>query len=80
LRLSLRPRKIRWVNLTDDAWEWLAAEAQRVGISHNDYLEALAQSDNPLMETVKPQSSRFMETAQAEIEFEDVNITQQPDK
>jgi hypothetical protein len=51
---SEAPRKIRSVNLTDDAWEWLAEEAQKADISRNDYLEALAQGYSPLMETVTP--------------------------
>jgi hypothetical protein len=40
---SEAPRKIRSVNLTDDAWEWLAEEAQKADISRNDYLEALGR-------------------------------------
>ena len=31
------PRKIRSVNLTDDAWQRLAAIAEKVGMSRNDY-------------------------------------------
>ena len=80
------PRKIRSVNLTDDAWQWLAAVAEKAGVSRNDYLEALAESNNPFMEMVQPfigtaesESCPLMEMAQAEIETEDANITQQRD-
>ena len=62
-------RFIRSVNLTDDAWEWLAVTAEKAGIGHNDYLEALAQGDNPLMETVRPQPSPFIKTVEAEIDM-----------
>jgi hypothetical protein len=83
------PRKVRSVNLTDDAWQWLAEEAQKAGMSRNDYLEALAEGNNPLMETVRPESLPLMETVRpeslplmetvgAEIEAGDVNIAQQP--
>ncbi len=51
---SEAPRKIRSVNLTDDAWEWLAATVEKAGVNRNDYLEALAQGYSPLMETVTP--------------------------
>jgi len=53
------PRKVRSVNLTDDAWQWLAAVAKKAGMSRNDYLEALAEGSSPFMETVKPQPSRL---------------------
>jgi len=56
------PRKIRSVNLTDDAWHWLATVAEKVGMSRNDYLEALASSNHPFMETVGSQPAPFMET------------------
>jgi hypothetical protein len=46
------PRKVRSVNLTDDAWQWLAAVAQKAGMSRNDYLEALAEGNSPFIETV----------------------------
>ena len=49
---SETPRKIRSVNLTDDAWQWLASVAEQVGMSRNDCLEALAEGNYPLMETV----------------------------
>jgi hypothetical protein len=44
-------RKVRSVNLTDDAWQWLATVADKTGMSRNDYLEALAEGSNPLMKT-----------------------------
>jgi hypothetical protein len=46
------PRKVRSVNLTDDAWQWLAAVAEKAGMSRNDYLETLAEGSNPFIETV----------------------------
>jgi len=46
---SEAPRKVRSVNLTDDAWHWLADVAEKAGMSRNDYLEALAKS-NPISE------------------------------
>jgi DNA repair exonuclease SbcCD ATPase subunit len=64
---SETPRRIRSVNLTDDAWQWLAAEAQKASMSRNDYLEVLASGNNPLMETAPP-----------EIEANDASIAQQP--
>jgi hypothetical protein len=64
------PRKVRSVNLTEDAWQWLATVAEKAGVSRNDYLEALAESSNPFMETVQAESYPFMETAHIETEFE----------
>ena len=72
---SETPRKIRSVNLTDDAWRWLAEVAAQVGVSRNDYLEAMAEGNIPFMETAKPQASPLMET----VESDDVEIVQQPD-
>ncbi len=46
------PRKVRSVNLTDEAWQWLAAVAEKAGMSRNDYLEALAEGNIPFMEMV----------------------------
>jgi murein L,D-transpeptidase YcbB/YkuD len=73
------PRKIRSVNLTDDAWQWLAIVAKKAGMSRNDYLEALASGNIPLMETVKPQLQPFMETVETEREVDEVNIEKQPE-
>ena len=73
------PRKVRSVNLTDDAWQWLAAVAKKAGMSRNDYLEALAEGEIPLMETVKRQPQPFMEVVETEKEVDDVNIEKQPD-
>ena len=75
---SETPRRIRSVNLTDDAWQWLAAEAQKAGMSRNDYLEVLASGNNPLMETAEAESLPLMETVEAKIEAGGVNIAQQP--
>jgi uncharacterized phage infection (PIP) family protein YhgE len=73
------PRKVRSVNLTDDAWQWLAAVAQKAGMSRNDYLEALASGNSPLMETAKPQTQPFIEAVRAEREVDGANIEKQPD-
>ena len=83
------PRKVRSVNLTDDAWQWLATVAEKVGMSRNDYLEALASSNHPFMETVesqpapfmemvKSQPAPFMEMVQTETKTDAANMTQQP--
>ena len=45
---SEAPRKVRSVNLTDAAWEWLAHTAEQAGMSRNDFLEAMAASNEPL--------------------------------
>jgi len=73
------PRKVRSVNLTDDAWQWLATVAKKAQMSRNDYLEALAEGESPLMETVKPQIQPFMETVETEREVDGANIEKQPD-
>jgi hypothetical protein len=73
------PRKIRSVNLTDDAWQWLAAVAEKVGMSRNDYLEALAEGSIPFMEMVKPQTPPLIETVEAERKVDEANIEKQPD-
>jgi hypothetical protein len=84
------PRKIRSVNLTDDAWHWLATVAEKVGMSRNDYLEALASSNHPFMETVESKPTPFMETVGSkptpfmetvvtETKTDAANMTQQPD-
>jgi len=73
------PRKVRSVNLTDDAWQWLAAVAEKAGMSRNDYLEALAEGNSPFMEMVKPQAQRLIETVKAETEVDGVDIEKQPD-
>jgi DNA repair exonuclease SbcCD ATPase subunit len=72
------PRKVRSVNLTDDAWQWLAAVAEKARMSRNDYLEALAFGNPPLMETAKPQPLPFMEAVKAEKEVDGANIEKQP--
>jgi hypothetical protein len=76
---SETPRKIRSVNLTDDAWQWLGAVAEESGMSRNDYLEALVSEKSPFMETVPTLPQPFIETAQAEIETDDANMVKQPD-
>ncbi|MEG3908722.1 hypothetical protein QT979_13660 [Microcoleus sp. w2-18bC1] len=54
-------------NLTDAAGQWLATVADEAGMSGNDYLEALAEGDNPLVETVK-----------ADLETDGANTAHQP--
>ncbi len=73
------PRKVRSVNLTDEAWQWLAAVAEKAGMSRNDYLEALAEGNIPFMEMVKPQTQPLMEMVGAEVEVNGVNVEKQPD-
>jgi hypothetical protein len=72
-------RFIRSVNLTDRAWQWLATVAEQAGMSRNDYLEALAEGNNPLMETAKSQAQPLMEMVDAERKVDDVNIEKRPD-
>ncbi|MEG5164493.1 hypothetical protein QUB37_29415 [Microcoleus sp. AT3-A2] len=73
------PRKIRSVNLTDEAWQWLADVATQSGVSRNDYLEAMAEGSIPFMETVDSKISPLMETAKTEIKIDSANTAQQPD-
>ena len=75
---SETPRRIRSVNLTDDAWQWLVATAQKAGMTRNDYWEALAEGNEPFMETVESQSLPFMETVQPETETDGTNIGRRP--
>jgi chromosome segregation ATPase len=48
-------------------------------MSRNDYLEALAQGEVPLMETVQSQPQPFMEVVETERGVDEVNIEKQPD-
>jgi hypothetical protein len=73
------PRKVRSVNLTDDAWQWLAAVAEKVGMSRNDYLEALAEGNSPFMGMVEPQAQPLIEIVGTEREVDEVNIEKQPE-
>jgi chromosome segregation ATPase len=75
------PRKVRSVNLTDEAWQWLATVAEKAAMSRNDYLEALAEGNIPFMEMVKPQAQPLIETAnsQREREIDEVNNEKQPE-
>lgn len=73
------PRKVRSVNLTDDAWQWLAAVAKKAKMSRNDYLEALAAGEIPLIEMVQSQAQPFMEAVETERGVDGVNIEKQPD-
>jgi len=75
---SETPRKIRSVNLTDDAWQWLATVAKKAQMSRNDYLEALALGSSPFMEMVELRVQPLMETVKTEREIDDVNIEKQP--
>lgn len=72
------PRKVRSVNLTDNAWQWLAAVAKKAQMSRNDYLEALAEGNIPLMEMVQPQPQPFMEAVETERGVDDANTEKQP--
>ena len=76
---SETPRFIRSVNLTDEAWQWLATVAEKAEMSRNDYLEALAESNNLLMVTLEPQPQSFMEAVDTEREFDDINLEKQRD-
>jgi chromosome segregation ATPase len=76
---SETPRKIRSVNLTDDAWQWLATVAKKAQMSRNDYLEALAESNNLLMETMSPQPQTFIKIVKTEREVDDANIEKKTD-
>jgi chromosome segregation ATPase len=67
------------VNFTDQAWQWLATVAEQAGMSRNDYLEALAEGNNPLMGTAKSQAQPLMEMVDAERKVDDVNIEKRPD-
>jgi len=78
-RKSEVPRKVRSVNLTDHAWQWLAAVAQKAEMSRNDYLEALAEDNHPFMDMAELQSQPFIETANTKIEVDEVNIEKQPE-
>jgi hypothetical protein len=73
------PRKVRSVNLTDEAWQWLAAVAKKAGMSRNDYLEALAEGNIPFMEMAEPQVQPLMETETTKREINEVNIEKQPE-
>lgn len=73
------PRKIRSVNLTDEAWQWLADVAAKSGVSRNDYLEAMAERGIPFMETANSERSPLMETVETEINVDSANTPQQLD-
>ncbi|MEG4521154.1 MULTISPECIES: hypothetical protein [unclassified Microcoleus] len=72
---SEAPRKVRSVNLTDDAWQWLAATAEKAGMSRNDYLEALAEGNQPFMETANTEPLPIMET----VSSDKIETTEQPE-
>jgi predicted outer membrane protein len=72
-------RKVRSVNLSDDAWQWLATIAEKAGMSRNDYLETLAaENGNPFMEAVIPQTPPFMETVGADLEIDTAKMAYHP--
>ena len=71
------PRKVRSVNLTDTAWQWLADVAAQSGVSRNDYLEAMAEGGIPFMETVSSEISPLMETVETEKKVDSANTAQQ---
>ncbi|MEG5176244.1 hypothetical protein [Microcoleus sp. B3-D7] len=78
-RKSDTPRKIRSVNLTDEAWQWLAEVAAKSGVSRNDYLEAMAEGGIPVIKTVNSEISPLMETVETEIKGDSAHTTQHPD-
>ena len=61
------PRKVRSVNLTDEAWQWLADVAARAGVSRNDYLEAMAGGNIPLMEAEGSDSVKTTEQLNSDV-------------
>jgi hypothetical protein len=75
------PRKVRSVNLTDAAWEWLARTAERANLTRNDYLEALARGDQPLMEMERIGIDvPFMEMEESSVQpFMEMDCQCQPD-
>jgi hypothetical protein len=73
------PRKVRSVNLTDEAWQWLATVAEKAEMSRNDYLEALAEDNSPFMQMVEPQAKPLIETANTKKEINEANIEKQPE-
>jgi len=73
------PRKVRSVNLTDEAWQWLATVAEKAEMSRNDYLEILAEGHRPFMEMVKVQAEPLIETANTKKEIDETNIEKQPE-
>ena len=75
---SVVPRKVRSVNLTDTAWQWLAAVAKKAGMSRNDYLEVLAFRSRPLTGTVKPPPQPFMKAVKTERKVDGANSEKQP--
>ncbi|WP_293305612.1 hypothetical protein [Microcoleus sp. PH2017_22_RUC_O_B] len=64
---SQTPRKVRSVNLTDAAWQWLARTAATTGLSRNDWIEAMA-GQQPIMEMVQPDAQPIMETVQVNLQ------------
>lgn len=69
---SEAPRKVRSVNLTDDAWQWLAAVAEAAGMSRNDYLESLAECNQPFMEMASIEALPFIEMVEAKPQVSDL--------
>jgi hypothetical protein len=62
---SDEPRKVRSVNLTDAAWDFLLRVGEDNGMSRNDFLETLAQRQQyPFMEVEETQLEPVMETVQ----------------
>ncbi len=65
--------------MTDEAWQWLVAVAEKAGMSRNDYLEALGEGNSPFMEMAEPQAQPLIETANTKREIDEVNIEEQPE-
>lgn len=63
---SDEPRKVRSVNLTDSAWQWLADAGEANDMSRNDFLETLSQVQRyPFMEVEETTSEPVMETVES---------------
>ena len=75
---SDEPHKVRSVNLTDSAWQWLADAGEANDMSRNDFLETLSQVQRypfmeveetisePIMETVEPSPSELLNQFRAQ--------------
>jgi chromosome segregation ATPase len=69
---SEAPRKVRSVNLTDEAWKFLGDFGEAQGMTLNDYIEALLQRGIPDC------SHPFVETGETEVKLYGADIAHQP--
>jgi hypothetical protein len=65
-------RKVRSVNLTDEAWKFLGDFGEAQGMTLNDYIEALLQRGIPDC------SHPFVETGETEVKLYGADIAHQP--